>query len=93
VNVSRKGIAKLRVSGSRATGTLTLTAKLGRRKKARIGAAEVVLRAPGETRVAVRLSEAARAALRRGPLRVTATLTVRDDAARTATATASVRLR
>jgi hypothetical protein len=93
VNVSRKGIAKLRVSGSRATGTLTLTAKLGRRKKARIGAAKVVLRAPGETRVAVRLSEAARAALRRGPLRATATLTVRDDAARTATATASVRLR
>jgi hypothetical protein len=93
LKVSRKGIAKLRVRGSRATGTLTLTAKLGRRKKARIGAAKVVLRTSGETRVAVRLSKPARAALRRGPLRATATLTVRDDAARTATATASVRLR
>jgi pimeloyl-ACP methyl ester carboxylesterase len=92
VKVSHKGIAKVRISGSRATGRLTLTAKLGRRK-ARIGAAKVVLRKPGAVRVSVRLSTAARAALRRGPLRVTATLTLRDDAALSVTARATVRLR
>jgi pimeloyl-ACP methyl ester carboxylesterase len=92
VKVSRKGIAKIRVRGSRASGTLTLTAKLGRRKKARIGAAKVILRTPGETRVAVRLSNAARTTLRRGSLRASATLTLRDDSARTATATARIRI-
>jgi hypothetical protein len=94
VKVSRKGVAKLRVAGGPATGTLTLTAKLGRGKATRIGAARVVLRTPGEVRVAVRLSKAARTALRRrGSLRATAKLTLRDAAGRTATARGAVRLR
>jgi hypothetical protein len=75
------------------TGTLALTAKLGRRKAVRIGAAKVVLRKPGELRVAVRISKAARARLRRGALRATATLRLRDAAGQTATARAKVRLR
>jgi hypothetical protein len=94
VKVSRKGVATIRVRGSRASGTLALSAKLGRRT-VRIGAADVVLRQPGEARVAVRLSKAARAALRRSrrPLRATARLTLRDDAARSVTAIAILHLR
>lgn len=93
VKVSRKGVATIRISGGRATGTLALSAKLGRRT-VRIGAAKVVLRKPGESRVAVRLSKAARGALRRrGALRATATLTLRDDAGVSATARGAVRLR
>jgi hypothetical protein len=54
----------------------------------------VALRAPGEARVAVRLTRAARAALRRkGKLRASATLSLRDGAGRTATARAALRLR
>ena len=76
VKVSRKGVATFRVRGSgRATGRLALAAKLRGRRTA-IGAAKVVLTGPGEIRVAVRLSRAARRALRGGPLRATARLTL-----------------
>jgi hypothetical protein len=93
VKVSRKGVATIRVRGGRGTATLVLVAKLGRRA-ARIGTAKVALRQPGEARVAVRLSKGARSALRRrGALRATATLTLRDEVGGTATATAAVRLR
>ena len=72
VKLTKAGVAKVSVTGS-GTGTLTLTAKVGK-KTVRIGSARVTLVA-GRTVVAnVRVSKAARKAAKRGTLRATATL-------------------
>jgi hypothetical protein len=81
--VSKRGVVTLRVraSGS-ARGTLALTAKV--RGKTTTIARATILVARGEGRVALRLTRAARAALRRAKLRATAVLTLGDLTARAA---------
>lgn len=93
VKLTRSGVAaiRVRVDGGAATGTLRLTARLGRRT-VRIGGARVVLRAGRQARVKVRVSKAARRAVRRGALRAVATLSVRGRAG-AAAASAKLRLR
>jgi hypothetical protein len=91
LEVTRKGVVRIRVSGGPARGELVLRARLARRTVP-VGRGAVDLGAAGEARVAVRLTAAARAALRRKALKATATLTLRDAAGRTATETAAVRL-
>jgi hypothetical protein len=61
-------------AGANATGTLTLTAKLGRRT-VRIGSTRVTLPAGRTVKAKVKVSKAARRAARRG-LRAAATLSV-----------------
>jgi hypothetical protein len=72
---------RVRASGS-ARGTLALTAKV--RGKTTTIARATILVARGEGRVALRLTRAARAALRRAKLRATAVLTLGDLTARAA---------
>jgi hypothetical protein len=74
--------------GGSATGTVTLTARLGRRN-ARIGSARVTLPAGRTVKAKVKVSKAARRAVARAGLRATATLSVRDASP----AKAAVRLR
>jgi hypothetical protein len=93
VRVSRRGVLTLRVSGDPGSGTLALTAKLGRRT-VRLGSAKVRLAKAGLARVKVTLSRSARRTLhRRGRLKADVVLTLRDAAGRTGRATARVTLR
>ena len=92
LKVSRKGVATVRVGGGPGSGKLELRARL-KRRAVRIGAAAVELRTAGEARVAVKLSKAARRALKRGRLKATATLTLRDAGGRTATGKAALKLK
>ena len=94
VKLSKAGVARVaaKVDGGAATGTLTLTAKLGRRQ-VRIGSARVAMPAGRMVTASVRVTKAARRAARRGALRVVATLTVHGTAGGTAGARAALRLR
>ena len=94
VKLSKAGVARIaaKVDGGAATGTLTLTAKLGRRQ-VRIGSARVAMPAGRMVTASVRVTKAARRAARLGALRVVATLTVRGTAGGTAGARAALRLR
>ena len=94
VKLSKAGVARIaaRVDGGAGTGTLTLTAKLGRRQ-VRIGSARVVMPAGRTVTANIPVTKAARRAARRGALRVVATLTVRGNAGGAATARAALRLR
>jgi hypothetical protein len=76
VKLSRAGVAVVaaRLDGGSATGTITLSAKLGRRT-VRIGAARVTLPAGRTVKARVKVSKAARKAARRG-LKASATLAV-----------------
>ena len=94
VKLSKAGVARVaaKVDGGAATGTLTLTAKLGRRQ-VRIGSARVAMPAGRMVTANVRVTKAARRAARRGALRVVAALTVHGTAGGTAGARAALRLR
>jgi hypothetical protein len=76
VKLSKAGVALIpvQVSGGGATGTLTLTAKLGRRT-VRIGSARVTLPDGRTVKAKVKVTKPARRAARRG-LAATATLSV-----------------
>jgi hypothetical protein len=75
VKLTKAGVARIPVrAGADATGTLTLTAKLGRRT-VRIGSTRVTLPAGRTVKAKVKVSKAARRAARRG-LRAAATLSV-----------------
>jgi len=77
LKLSRAGIATIaaRLEGGTASGTLTLTAKLGRRTL-RIGSARVTLPAGRTIKARVKVSKAARRAAGRRALRATASLSV-----------------
>ena len=89
VRLSKAGVALIaaQVRGGAASGTVTLTAKLGRRT-VRIGSARVVLPEGRTVKAKVKVSKAARRAAGRGGLRAVATLAVRG----VAPARAAVRL-
>jgi hypothetical protein len=89
VKLSRTGVATIasQLRGGSATGTLTLTAKLGRRT-VRIGNARVALTDGRTVKTRIKVTKPARRAARRG-LRATASLSVPGAAA----ARAAVRLR
>ena len=89
VKLSKAGVALIaaQVRGAAATGTVTLTAKLGR-KTVRIGSARVTLPDGRTVKAKVKVSKAARRAAGRGGLRAVATLAVRG----VAPARAAVRL-
>ena len=90
VKLSRTGVAVIaaRLEGGTATGTLSLTAKLGRRT-VRIGSARVTLPAGRTVKARVTVSKAARRAVSSRALRATARLAVPGAA----TAQAALRLR
>ena len=75
MKLSKAGVALIgaQVSGGGATGTVTLTAKLGRRT-VRIGSARVTLPAGRTVKAKVKVSKAARRAVGRRGLRAVATL-------------------
>ena len=89
VKLSKAGVASItaQLRGGSATGTLTLSAKLGRRT-VRIGSARVTLPDGRTVKAKVKISKAARRAAGRG-LRAIASLSVRGAAP----ARATVRLR
>ena len=90
MKLSKAGVALIgvQVRGGAATGTLTLTAKLGRRT-VRIGSTRVALPDGRTVKAKVKVSKAARRAVARRELRAAATLSV----AGAAPARAAVRLR
>ena len=77
MKLSKAGVALIaaQVSGGAATGTVTLTAKLGRRT-VRIGSARVTLPAGRTVKAKVKVTKAARRAVGRRGLRAVATLSV-----------------
>jgi hypothetical protein len=77
VKLSRAGVAAIaaKVTGGDAAGTVTLTAKL-KRKRVRIGSARVTLPAGRTVKARVKISRAARRAIGRRGLRATAVLSV-----------------
>ena len=90
MKLSKAGVALIaacRCSGGGATGTVTLTAKLGR-KTVRIGSARVTLPAGRTVKAKVKVSKAARRAVGRRGLRAVATLAVPG----TSSARAAIRL-
>jgi hypothetical protein len=90
LKLSKAGVASIRVkvSGGGATGTVTLSAKLGRRT-VKIGSARVTLPDGRTVKARVKVSRAARRAVGRRGLRAVARLSVPG----TAPAQAAVRLR
>jgi hypothetical protein len=90
VKLSRAGVALIaaQLRGGAATGTLSLTAKLGR-KSVRIGSARVTLSDGRTVKAKIKVSKAARRAVGRRELRAVASLLVPGAAP----AQAAVRLR